>query len=99
MVRLALLIAVALLPACADQSKGSTLNGCRVRYYLDDPAAQAELIPACMKAQSFEAVPKCSPAQDEYQWDWQVRSFSFDNPQCYRPVGPLPWVATVLSPM
>ena len=99
MVRLAMLMAVALLAACADQSKGSALNECRGRYYLNDPAIQAQQIPDCMKTQSFEMVAACSPAQDEHQWDWQVRSFSFDNPQCYRPVGSVRWVATVLSPM
>jgi hypothetical protein len=98
-IRFAMLTTAVLLASCADQSKGSALNECRTRYYLDDPAAQAQLIPACMKAASFEMVAECGPGSDEYQWDWQVQSFPFDNPKCYRPVGSVPWVATALSPM
>jgi hypothetical protein len=98
-IRFAILIPVVLLAGCADQSKGSALNQCRTRHYLNDPVAQAQLIPACMKAASFELVAECRPTADEEQWDWQVQSFAFDNPKCYRPVGSAPWIATVLSPM
>lgn len=98
-VRFAMLMSVVLPAACADQSKGSALNQCRTRYYLDDPVAQGQLIPACMKAAAFETVAECSPEPEEGQWDWQVQSFLFDNPQCYRPVGSVSWIATVLSPM
>lgn len=99
MIRLAALMTVIVLVACADQSKGSVLNECRTRYYLDSPAMQEQLVPDCMKARAFEAVPACNPAPDEYEWDWQAQAFSFNNPKCYRPVGPVPWLATILSPM
>ena len=98
-VRFAMLMSVVLLAACADQSKGSVLNECQTKYYLEDPGAQEQLIPSCMKAASFDMVAECSPAPDERQWDWQVQSFPFHNPKCYRPVGSVPWIATVLSPM
>jgi hypothetical protein len=98
-IRFAMLMMVILLACCADQSQGSALNECRTRYYLDDPAAQAQSIPACMKAASFEMAAECSPTPDEQQWDWQVQSFPFDNPRCYRPLGSVPWIATILSPM
>jgi hypothetical protein len=98
-IRPAMLMTVILLASCADQSKGSALNACRSRYYLDDPATQAQLIPVCMKAASFETVAECNPAPDEDQWDWQVQSFPFDNPKCYRAIGSIPWIATALSPM
>jgi hypothetical protein len=96
--RFAILLPVIVLAACADRSKGSALLECRTTYYLDDPAAQAQLVPDCMKARSFEAVPACNPAGDEPSWDWQVQSFPFADPRCYRPVGSIPWIATVLSP-
>jgi hypothetical protein len=95
----AALFAPIVLAACADQSKGSALSECRTRYYLDDPSIQEQQIPDCMKAKSFEAVAACNPAPDEYEWDWQVQAFSFNNPRCYEPVGSVPWLATFLSPM
>ena len=57
------------------------------------------MIPECMKAKYFQMSAECSPPQDEPQWDWQVRSFPFDNPNCYRPASSVSWIATVLSPM
>jgi hypothetical protein len=98
-IRLATMMTLVLLAACADRSKGSALNACRTRYYLDAPTAEAQLIPACMNAASFEIVPQCEPASDEQTWDWQVQSSAFDNPRCYQPIGPVPWIETVLSPM
>jgi hypothetical protein len=97
--RFAMLMTMALLAGCADRSRGSALNACRTRYYLDDPAAQAQLVPGCMKAASFDMVATCSPSPDEQQWDWQVQSFLFDNPECYRPIGSAPRMATFFSPM
>ncbi len=99
MIRLAAFIAPIALAACADQSKGSALNECRTSHYLDDPAMQEQQIPNCMKAKSFEAVAMCNPAPDEYQWDWQVQVYNFNNPSCYKPVGSVPWLASFLSPM
>jgi hypothetical protein len=98
-VRPAALIIPIVLVACADQSKGSALNECRMRYYLVDASVQEQLITDCMKARSFAVVPACDPAADEYEWDWQVQSFPYDDPRCYRSIGAAPWVATVLSPM
>ena len=99
MIRLAAFIAPIALAACADQSKGSALNECRTRYYLDDPAMQEQQIPDCMKARSFAVVPACNPSADEDEWDWQVLAFSFNHPRCYEPIGSVPWLATFLSPM
>ena len=98
-VRFAILLVPIVLAACADQSRGSALNECRTRYYLDDPAIQEQQIPDCMKARSFEAVAACNPTPDEYEWDWQVQAFSFNSPRCYEPVGSVPWLATFFSPM
>lgn len=99
MLRLSILSAAVVLAACADQSRGSALNECRTSYYLADPAAQEQLIPDCMKTKSFDAMPACNPPPGDDQWDWQVQSFPFNNPNCYRPVGAGRWLATVLSPM
>ena len=99
MIRLAAFITPIVLAACADQSKGSALNECRTRYYLDDPAKQEQLMPDCMKVQSFDAVSACNPASDEREWDWQVQAFSFNDPRCYQSAGSVPWLATFLSPM
>ena len=98
-IRSLIFVAPILLAACADQSKGSALNECRTKYYLDDPAKEEQLVPDCMKAQSFEAVAACNPAPDEHEWDWQVQAFSFNDPRCYEPVGSVRWMATFLSPM
>jgi hypothetical protein len=32
---------------CADQSKGTALNECRMQHYRESAAAQGELIPDC----------------------------------------------------
>jgi hypothetical protein len=92
-------VSLLILVGCADQSRGAALAECRLKYYLESPAAQGQLIPDCMKAKSFRTVTACCPEVDEREWDWQVRTFTFDNPKCYRPVGSATWVATVLSPI
>jgi hypothetical protein len=88
-----------LLIGCTDQSKGAALSECRLKYYLDAPGAQSELIPDCMRAKSFQSITTCTPAVDEYEWDQQVETYSFDNPLCYRSIGSAPWLATLASPM
>ncbi|MGC1408488.1 MAG: hypothetical protein WA864_06040 [Acetobacteraceae bacterium] len=88
-----------LLLGCADQSKGTALNECRTRYYLEPPAAQADLVPDCMKAKSFQAISECSPEAEHDEWDVQVQAFRYNNPQCYRPLGATKWIASALSPM
>ncbi len=92
------LTALLVLAGCADPSKGSALNECRMRYYLDSPDAQRQLIPDCMRTKSFEAIA-CDPAADEWEGDWQVRTYAFDNPNCYRSIGSTARVTTFLSPM
>ncbi len=98
MIRLLPLAALLLLTSCADPSKGTALNECRMRYYLDSPDAQRQLIPDCMRAKSFEAVT-CDPAADEWEWDWRVKTYAFDNPNCYRSTRDAARLATFLSPM
>jgi hypothetical protein len=87
------------LAGCTDPSKGAALNECRLKYYLETPAAQGELIPDCMSAKSFQTIAPCSAEADEHEWDWTVTAFSYNNPRCYRPLGPKTWIATALSPM
>ncbi len=100
MIRLVVVVLLLALVGCgADQSRGTALNECRMKNYLDSQAAQARLIPDCMTSKSFAGVPGCGPATSDDEWDWQVRTFAYDNPQCYRPVGSTAWVATFLSPM
>ena len=99
MVRPLAIVALLALVGCADRSKGASLAECRLKYYLEDPVAQGEQITDCMRAKSFEASLPCNPATDEQEWDWQVRTFPFDNPNCYRPLGSVTWTATLLSPM
>jgi hypothetical protein len=93
------IVSLVVLTGCADQSKGVALSECRLQYYLDSPAVQGDAIPDCMKAKSFEVETACGAATDEYEWDWQVKTFAFDNLQCYRPLGSATWTATLLSPM
>lgn len=88
-----------ILVGCADQSKGAALGECRLKHYLDNPAAQGKLIPDCMSAKSFQMIAACSPAPNEHEWDWQVRTFAYDDPKCYQPLGSTAWIATALSPM
>lgn len=99
MIRGLALITLLMLPGCADQSKGAALNECRMQNYLQDPAAQAHLTPDCMKEKSFETVTACAPTTDEHEWDWQLTTFAYDNPKCYRPIGSAAWTATFLSPL
>lgn len=87
------------LVGCADQSKGAALSACRLQYYLDDPTVQSQRIPDCMSARSFQLLAGCNPAPNEYQWDWHVNAFPFDNPQCYVGTRSEVRVATFLSPM
>jgi hypothetical protein len=99
MVRLVSLVSLVVLVSCADKSRGAALNECRLRHYLGDAAAQAKQIPDCMMARSFQADAACNPEVDVHEWDWQVKTFAFNNPQCYRPVGSTARVATLMSPM
>jgi hypothetical protein len=95
----ALVVPLLLLLGCADQSKGAALDACRIKFWLDDPAVQGQLIPDCMAARSFEMVAGCGPSANDYQWDWRVQSFAFNNPDCYRTLTSSARAATLLSPM
>jgi hypothetical protein len=99
MLRFAGILSLLMLAGCAQPSRGAALNECRMKYYLNGTDAQAQLVPDCMRAKSFEFVAACRPDTDEPDWDWRVNSFAFDNPGCYRPHGSEPWIATALSPM
>ena len=99
MIRISALVFLLILVGCADQSKGSALNECRMKHYLDDAHTQQQAIPDCMKAKSFKMVSACNPQPEEDEWDWQVEAFPYDDPRCYRAVGAAPWMATFLSPM
>jgi hypothetical protein len=99
MVRFLSVASLLLLAACADPSKGAALNECRIKYYLDSPDMQHELIPDCMRARSFVADVECDPAIDVDEWDWQVNTYAFDNPRCYTSLGSTARVTTFLSPM
>jgi hypothetical protein len=95
----ALVVPLFLLLGCADQSKGAALNACRTKFWLDDPAVQAQQIPDCMAARSFGVVAGCGPSTNDDEWDWRVRTFAFNNPECYRPLSSSVRAATLLSPM
>jgi hypothetical protein len=99
MIRVVAFVPLLMLLGCADQSRGTALSECRQKYFLESPVAQGQAMPDCMKVKAFETVPGCSPEVDEHEWDWQVRTFAFDNPKCYRPLGSATWIATILSPM
>lgn len=45
MLRFSVIVSLLLLAGCADQSEGAALNECRLKYFLESPAAQDELIP------------------------------------------------------
>ena len=99
MIRLMTVLFLLLVGGCADQSKGAALNECRLRYDIRNAADQSHLMPDCMRAKSFEFVSPCAPDANEHEWDWKVKTFAYDSPQCYRPVGSERWIATALSPM
>jgi hypothetical protein len=99
MTRISVLVFLTLLAACADQSKGSALNECRMKYFLDDARTQQQAIPGCMKAKSFELVAACNPQPDADESDWQATAFPYNSQKCYRAVSTAPWIATVLSPL
>jgi hypothetical protein len=99
MIRISVLVCLLVVAGCADQSKGSALNECRVKHYLDANDTQQQAIPDCMKAKSFEMTSGCNAQPDEEEWDWQVQAFPYDNSRCYRSIGAAAWTATLLSPM
>ena len=65
MIRFLAILLPILLLGCADQSKGTALNECRMRYDLQSPTAQADQVPDCMKAKSFQAISECSPEAEQ----------------------------------
>lgn len=97
--RISAVLLLILLSGCADQSRSSALNECRMTYYLYATAMQQQSIPDCMKVKSFETVPGCSPQRNADDWDEHVWEYPYDNPKCYRPIGIDAWIATSLSPM
>ena len=99
MMRLVTFLSLVFCANCADQSRGAALNECRLEYFLDGSDAQAQMVPQCMTAKSFRMNTACDPTTDENEWDWQVRTFNYDNPQCYHPIGAATWMATLLSPI
>ena len=99
MIRIWFVVFAPLLVGCADQSEGSALNACRMRYYLDLSATQQQSVSNCMQERSFRLVSDCSPQSDIANWDRAAGETAYLNPQCYRPVGAAPWTATQLSPM
>jgi len=87
MIRAFLFLLLLIVAGCADQSKGAALNECRLRYDIRDVADRRHLMPDCMQAKSFEFASDCTPISDEHDWDWEPKTFPYDNPQCYQPVG------------
>ena len=99
MIRISALVCLLVMASCADHSKGSALNECRMKYYLDATDTQRQAIPECMKAKSFEMTSGCNAQPGEEEADWQVQSFPYDNSRCYRSIGAAAWTSTLLSPM
>ena len=61
---------------------------------------QGQLIPRLHVGEiALRPVTGCGPATNDDEWEWQARTFAYDNPRCYRPLGTGPWTATFLSPM
>ena len=99
MIRILCATSLLILGGCVDQSKGAALNACRQKYFLDDPAVQGQVIPDCMAARSFQMLAACNPAPDEYEWDWRVTAFPYDNPACYQGMRSDVRIASFFSPM
>jgi hypothetical protein len=99
MIRISVLVCLLVVAGCADTSKGSALNECRMRHYLDATGTQQQSIPDCMKAKSFEMTSGCNAQPDEDESNWQGQPSSYDNARCYRSIGAAAWTATLLSPM
>lgn len=99
MPRLMVVALLLLIGGCADKSKGAALNECRQRYDIRTSSDRGRLIADCMQAKSFDFSSTCPPSNHLHEWDLNVRTFAYDNPQCYRPIGSELWLATALSPM
>jgi hypothetical protein len=99
MIRLLTVLLLLMATGCADKSRGAALNECRTRYDIRTSADRGQIVQDCMQAKSFDFASSCSPDADEDDWDGKVKTFAYDNPQCYRPVGSERWIATALSPM
>jgi hypothetical protein len=98
-IRFLTIVSLTVFIGCADRSKGVALNECRQQYYLRDAATQGKLMSDCMAAKSYQTIAACSPVPDEREWDTLVRMLAYNNPQCYRPLGSIAWIATAFSPM
>jgi hypothetical protein len=99
MIRLLTVLLLLVVGGCADRSRGTALNECRTRYDIRSYVDQNQLIPGCMQEKSFTFASPCPNPPDENVWDPKVKTFAYDNPECYRPVGSERWIATGLSPM
>ena len=44
-------------------------------------------------------LPACNPAPDEYEWDWRVTAFPYDNPVCYQGMRSDVRIASFFSPL
>ena len=44
-------------------------------------------------------LPACNPAPDEYEWDWRVTAFPYDNPACYQGMRSDVRIASFFSPL
>src|ERR1700684_3601114 len=76
MIRFAVIVSLLVIVGCADQSKGTALDECRMQQYLESAAAQDELIPECMKAKSFQMTSQCSPGSDGPEWNQRVLAYT-----------------------
>jgi hypothetical protein len=67
MIRLALVVVslLALVGCGADQFRGTVLNECRMKNYLESQPVQAQLIPDCMSGKSFATMDGCGPATSD----------------------------------
>lgn len=99
MTRLMAVVLLLVVGGCADKSRGAALNECRQRFDIQPSSERGRATADCMQTMSFAFASACSSDTDEREWDVNVRSFDYDNPQCYRPIGTESWLATVLSPM
>ncbi len=99
MIRILFATSALMLAGCVDQSKGSALSACRLKYFLDDPAVQGQDTSGCMASRSFQMLPACNPAPNVYEWDWRVTAFPFDNPACYQGTRSDARIASFFSPM
>ena len=70
-----------MLAGCVDQSKGVGPERVPTEVFpRRSRGPRPGDTPGCMASRSFQMLPACNPAPNEYEWDWRVTAFPYRQP-------------------